>query len=67
MSSLRWPAFLALLLVLAGSFRIASTWSVFNHTIDEPDTLAAGMEYLTTGRYLYEDTHPPLGRVVSAL
>ena len=67
MSSLRWPAFLALLLVLAGSFRIASTWSVFNHTIDEPDTLAAGMEYLTIGRYLYEDTHPPLGRVLAAL
>ena len=55
------------MLVLAGSFRIASTWSVFNHTIDEPDTLAAGIEYLTTGRYLYEDTHPPLGRVFAAL
>jgi len=67
MSSPRWPAFLALVLVLAGSLRIASTWPVFNHTIDEPDTLAAGMEYLTTGRYLYEDTHPPLGRVFAAL
>jgi hypothetical protein len=54
-------------LVLAGSCRIASTWPVFNHTIDEPDTLAAGMEYLTTGRFLYEDTHPPLGRVFAAL
>ena len=66
MHSPRWPAFVALALVLAGSVRIASTWLVFNHTIDEPDTLAAGMEYLSTGRYLYEDQHPPLGRVVVA-
>jgi len=67
MQSLRWPAAIALLLVLAGTVRIASTWYVFNHTIDEPDTLAAGMEYLSTGRFLYEDVHPPLGRVVSAI
>jgi hypothetical protein len=67
MISSRWPAFLALVFVLAGSYRIASTWPVFNHTIDEPDTLAAGMEYLTTGRFLYEDTHPPLGRVFAAI
>jgi hypothetical protein len=54
-------------MVLAGTARIASTWLVFNHTVDEPDTLAAGMEYLSTGRYLYEDTHPPLGRVMAAI
>jgi hypothetical protein len=57
----------ALALVLAGTARIASTWLVFNHTIDEPDTLAAGMEYLSTGRYLYEDQHPPLSRVMVAV
>jgi len=62
----RWPALVALALALAGTARIASTWLVFNHTIDEPDTLAAGMEYLSTGRYLYEDQHPPLSRVVVA-
>jgi hypothetical protein len=67
MHSPRWPAAIALVLVLAGTVRIASTWLVFNHTIDEPDTLAAGMEYLSTGRFLYEDVHPPLGRVVSAI
>ena len=74
MRSPRWPvlialrpALIALLLVLAGTVRIGSTWLVFNHTIDEPDTLAAGMEYLSTGRFLYEDVHPPLGRVVSAI
>ena len=66
MPSPRWPAFVALALALAGAARIASTWLVFNHTIDEPDTLAAGMEYLSTGRYLYEDQHPPLARVAVA-
>jgi len=63
----RWPALVALALVLAGTARIASTWTVFNHVIDEPDTIAPGMEYLSTGRFLYEDTHPPVGRVVSAI
>ena len=57
----------ALVLVAIGSFRIASTWRVFNHTIDEPDNLAAGMEYLSTGKYRYEDTHPPLARVFAAV
>ena len=54
-------------LVAIGSARIVSTYPVFNHTIDEPDTIAAGMEYLSTGKYLYEDTHPPLGRVFAAI
>jgi hypothetical protein len=54
-------------LVVIGSLRIISTYTVFNHTIDEPDNLAAGMEYLSTGRFLYEDVHPPLARVLSAV
>ena len=58
---------LAVLLVLIGSARIVSTYSVFNHTIDEPDHLAAGMEWLSAGKYLYEDQHPPLARVMGAL
>jgi hypothetical protein len=66
-SHTRTAALLALLLVLVGSVRIVSTYTVFNHTIDEPDNLAAGMEYLSTGRYLYEDVHPPLARVFAAL
>jgi hypothetical protein len=57
----------ALLLVVIGTARIVSTWTVFNHTIDEPDTLAAGMEYLSTGRYLYEDQQPPLARLAAAV
>ncbi len=57
---------MAVALAAIGSLRIASTYRVFNHTIDEPDNLAAGMEYLSTGRYLYEDVHPPLARVLAA-
>ena len=66
-SQTRRAVLLAILLVLIGSARIVSTYTVFNHTIDEPDHLAAGMEYLSTGRYLYEDQHPPLARVFGAL
>ncbi len=63
----RAPALIACLLVAVGSGRIISTYHVFNHTIDEPDNLAAGMEYLSTGKYRYEDTHPPLARVFAAI
>src|SRR5215472_471220 len=66
MKAPRRHALLAVLLVLVASLRIISTYVVFNHTIDEPDNLAAGMEYLSTGRYLYEDVHPPLARVFAA-
>ena len=60
-------AFAALVLVAIGSLRIVDTYHVFNHTIDEPDHLAAGMEWLHTGKYRYEDQHPPLARVFGAL
>jgi len=57
----------AILLVLIASARIISTYTVFNHTVDEPAHLAAGMEWLSAGKYLYEDLHPPLARVMGAL
>src|SRR5215469_15121981 len=63
----RWAVLAAAALVVIGSLRIISTYTVFNHTIDEPDNLAAGMEYLSTGRFLYEDVHPPLARVMAAI
>ena len=59
-------ALAALLLVSIGTLRIVSTYRVFNHVIDEPDQLAAGVEFLSTGKYLYEDEHPPLARVFGA-
>jgi hypothetical protein len=67
MPAARWPSLAAIALVLLASLRIVSTYSVFNATIDEPDNLAAGLEYLTTGRYLYHDENPPLARVFEAL
>ena len=67
MMSLRWYAVAAAALVLIGSLRIISTYRVFSHTIDEPDNLAAGMEYVSTGRYLYHDENPPLARLFSAI
>ncbi|MGA8594587.1 MAG: glycosyltransferase family 39 protein [Bryobacteraceae bacterium] len=60
-------AFIASLLVLIGTLRIISTYRVFNHTIDEPDQLAAGMEWLSIHKYRYEDQHPPLARVFGAI
>jgi hypothetical protein len=57
---------LAVFLVLIGSARIASTYSVFSHTMDEPDHLGAGMQYLSTGLYTYEAAHTPLARVFAA-
>ena len=60
-------ALAALLCVGIGSLRIVSTYRIFNHTIDEPDHLAAGMEWLSTGKYRYEDQHPPLARIMGAL
>jgi len=63
----RGAAIAAILLVLIASLRIASTYTVFNHTVDEPDHLAAGMEWLSAGKYLYEDQHPPLARAMGAL
>jgi hypothetical protein len=49
MLSLRWSVVIALVLVVIATIRIVPTWTVFNHAIDEPDHLAAGMEYLSTG------------------
>jgi hypothetical protein len=67
MNLLRWHAVAATVLVLIGSLRIIATHRVFSHTIDEPDNLAAGMEYIGTGRYLYHDENPPLARVFAAI
>jgi hypothetical protein len=53
--------------VLIASARIASTYTVFNHTTDEPAHIASGMQWLDRHVYLYEPQHPPLARVAAAL
>lgn len=49
------------------SARIVATYSVFNHTYDEPAHVACGMEWLDRGVYRWEPQHPPLARVAAAL
>jgi 4-amino-4-deoxy-L-arabinose transferase-like glycosyltransferase len=54
-------------LVTIGSLRITSTYSVFSHTWDEPNHIAAGTEWLTQGTIRLDYSHPPLARVAAAL
>ncbi len=54
-------------LILLGTLRIVSTYTVFNHTSDEPAHIACGIQWLDQGIYTYEHQHPPLTRVMVAL
>ena len=64
----RWACRLAVLLLTIGAtLAIISTYRVFSQTYDEPAHLAAGMEWLSVGRYHYEAQHPPLARVLAAV
>jgi hypothetical protein len=54
-------------LLLLGTARIVSTYSVFSYTFDEPAHIACGMEWLDRGVYTWEPQHPPLARVATAL
>ena len=58
---------LAAVAVLVATIRIASTYPVFNHTVDEPTHLGCGMEWLSRGTYLLQPEQPPLARIFSAL
>ena len=62
----RWRFATALLVCLA-TVAVVTTYPVFSQMWDEPATLGAGMEWLSTGNYHYEPQHPPLARVASAL
>lgn len=68
------PAFLetyalaiVLVLIAVATIRVALTYSVFSHAIDEPMQLAGGMEWLDRHTYGIEPHHPPLARVMTAL
>jgi 4-amino-4-deoxy-L-arabinose transferase-like glycosyltransferase len=61
-----FAAIFAFLLIFP-AVRIASTWRVFSQTADEGMHLAAGFQWLDSGRYLYDVGHPPLARVAFAL
>jgi hypothetical protein len=63
----RRAAIVTLILILAASIRIVATYTIFNHTSDEPAHIACGMQWLNQGLYRYEPQHPPLTRVMAAL
>jgi Dolichyl-phosphate-mannose-protein mannosyltransferase len=63
----RRSALLALLLVLVATVRIVTTYTVFNHTADEPAHIASGMQWLDKHQYTYEPQHPPLARAAAAV
>jgi hypothetical protein len=63
----RYSLAVFLALTAIGSLRIAATYHVYNHTFDEPASIACGMEWLSKGVYRYEPAHPPLARVATAL
>ena len=59
---------IALLLLMAAACGIvASTWSTFSHTWDEPEHLAAGLQLVDTGHYDYDIQHPPIARTLLAV
>jgi hypothetical protein len=62
----RWLILLTLLIVFT-SARVATTYRVFSQTMDEPFHLAAGYDFLLTGRQISDPQHPPLARVFFAL
>jgi hypothetical protein len=55
------------LLALIAAALVASTWSVFSQTLDEPAHIAAGMEWVDEGRYTTDPQHPPLARLLFAI
>ncbi|HEY1241477.1 MAG TPA: glycosyltransferase family 39 protein, partial [Bryobacteraceae bacterium] len=62
----RRALWIATVLSVLASARIVATYSVFNHTYDEPAHVACGMEWLDQGLYRWEPQHPPLARVAAA-
>jgi hypothetical protein len=60
---------LAVVIAMAvlATIRVAATYTVFNHTCDEPSHIACGMEWLERGTYNFEAQHPPLARIFTAL
>lgn len=64
---LRKPYLLICLLVIGACGLVASTYHYFGVTWDEPEHVAAGMQLLDRGVYIYDIQHPPLARLAMAL
>ena len=54
---------IAIAAVLLASLRIVATYTVFNHTCDEPAHIACGVQWWDKGVYTCEPQHPPLARM----
>ncbi len=63
----RHAVLLLISFLVIATARIAATYPVYTHTIDEPAHIACGMEWLSNGTYRLETQHPPLARVMTAL
>jgi hypothetical protein len=66
MSNRLWAIVLAAIVLITAA-RIAATYRVFSQTADEPIHLAAGYDFLKTGRQTSDPQHPPLARIFFAL
>jgi 4-amino-4-deoxy-L-arabinose transferase-like glycosyltransferase len=66
MTSKRFDA-VALALIAFAMLRIASTWTTFSATIDEPMHLSAALEIYTQHAFTLQQENPPLPRVVMGL
>lgn len=62
----RWDLATLALIVLS-LLRIASTWTTFSATVDEPMHISAGLELYSRHVYQYQPENPPLPRLVLAL
>jgi len=56
----------SVVLIALAMLRIASTWTLFSATVDEPMHLAAGLQIYTQHDYSYQPENPPLPRLVNA-
>jgi hypothetical protein len=63
----RLPVIIAALAVIVGTGLIATTYPVFNQTMDEAHHFAAGLEWLELGTYNYDPLGTPLARVATAI
>ena len=62
----RGHAILAALLALIASLRIVSTYRVLSHTMDEPEHIGDGVQWLTGHGYNWDVSHPPIERIFAA-
>ncbi|MES1192589.1 MAG: glycosyltransferase family 39 protein [Steroidobacter sp.] len=61
------PRFIAIALILTACTLCVATYRYFEHTWDEPEHIAAGMQLIDKGIYTYDIQHPPLARVAMAV